>query len=229
MTTQLLEEIDISHLVIEDDTPVDNFQSAKQQRLLVTALYDSWKPGLPFITDSDIGLFYALKEDPIVPDVFLSLNLQTPADWTEKKNRSYFVWEFGKLPEVVIELVSNKKGNELTAKDPEQPCKKELYAKIGIPYFAVFDPLSQIQESTQMDGQPLKVFVLTGRHYVELPNFWLEDVGLGLTLWDGKFEGHQDTWLRWCDRDGQVIPTGSERADRLAERLRELGIDPDEI
>ena len=28
-------ELDISHLVIEDDTPVDNFQSAQQQRLLV--------------------------------------------------------------------------------------------------------------------------------------------------------------------------------------------------
>ncbi len=38
MNQQVLEEIvapDISHIVTEDDTPVDNFQSAQQQRLLV--------------------------------------------------------------------------------------------------------------------------------------------------------------------------------------------------
>jgi hypothetical protein len=48
-------------------------------------------------------------------------------------------------------------------------------------------------------------------------------------------------WLRWCDQEGQVIPTGAEgqemaqqradaeqqRAERLAERLRAMGIDPD--
>jgi regulator of protease activity HflC (stomatin/prohibitin superfamily) len=55
-------------------------------------------------------------------------------------------------------------------------------------------------------------------------------------------------WLRWCDREGNVIPTGAElaeaeraraeaeqrraeaeraRAERLAARLRALGIDPD--
>ncbi|MGG6263754.1 hypothetical protein ACQ4M3_17660 [Leptolyngbya sp. AN03gr2] len=48
---------------------------------------------------------------------------------------------------------------------------------------------------------------------------------------------------RWCDRNGNVIPTGAERAEaaesraedaeakaqRLAEQLRSMGIDPDEI
>lgn len=238
-----LEEIDVSDLVIEDDTPVDNFQSAKQQRLLVTSLYDSWKPGIPFIADSDIGLFYALKTDEIVPDMFLSLNLQTPANWQEKKHRSYFVWELGKLPEVVVEIVSNKKGNELIAKDPQKPCKKDIYTQIRIPYYVVYDPLQQIQEPDQMGGDLLKVFVLQGNHYEELEQPWLEDIDLGFTLWQGQFEEHHDTWLRWCDRTGQVILTGAEgrdlerqradqerqRADRLADRLRELGIDPDDI
>ncbi len=69
---------------------------------------------------------------------------------------------------------------------------------------------------------------------------WLEQVGIGLTIWDGVFEGKHDRWLRWCTRDG-VVPTGAERAEqerqraeraearatRLAEQLRALGIDPD--
>jgi hypothetical protein len=34
-TDDQMTEMEISHLAIEDDTPVDNFQSEKQQRLLV--------------------------------------------------------------------------------------------------------------------------------------------------------------------------------------------------
>ncbi|MCY7274987.1 MAG: Uma2 family endonuclease [Phormidesmis sp. CAN_BIN44] len=228
---EIVTELDISHLTIEDDTPVDNFQSAKQQRLLVEPLYASWSPGVPFIADSNIGLFYALKQDPLVPDAFLSLNLQMPADWSQKQNRSYFVWEFGKVPEVCIEIVSNRKGNELES-------KKVDYAQIGVAYYVVFDPLQQLQKEGELNGNLLKIWVLTAGQYVEMSEpFWLQTVGLGLTLWNGEFEGQESTWLRWCDdQDRRVIPTGAERADeaelkaqRLAERLRAMGVDPDEI
>ena len=224
MNQNLFEEIvapDISHIVIEDDTPVDNFQSAKQQRLLVEPLYASWACPAPFIADSNIGLFYALKESPIVPDAFLSLEVEMPQDWSKKQNRSYFVWEFGKVPEVCIEIVSNKEGNELGS-------KLSTYARIGVACYAVFDPLEQLQD--EMSGALLKVWVLNEKRYVELSQpYWLESVGLGLMVWEGTFEGQNSLWLRWCDRTSQPISTGAERADRLAERLRSMGINPDEI
>ena len=256
MSQQVLnsEEIvipDISNLVIEDDTPVDNFQSEKQQRLLVEPLYSSWSPGIPFIAAANVGLFYALKQDPLVPDAFVSLGVQMPIDWSQKQNRSYFVWEFGKVPEVCIEVVSNKVGKELGS-------KKDDYARIGIPYYAVFDPLKQLQGKDELNGTLLKVWVLTARKYVELPQpFWLETVGLGLTLWAGEFEGQPGLWLRWCDEAVKVISTGTERAvleeqranqerqraneaqtlleqerlekAMLLERLRAMGINPDEL
>jgi hypothetical protein len=46
-------------------------------------------------------------------------------------------------------------------------------------------------------------------------------VGLGLCLWRGTFEGHEDTWLRWCDASGEIIPTGEERARQAEERVRQ--------
>ena len=67
------------------------------------------------------------------------------------------------------------------------------------------------------------------------------EVGLGLTLWKGDYEDwRKRLFLRWCDKDGVVIPTGAEtvrqiksdadrekqRADKLAAKLRGLGIDP---
>ena len=237
MTQQLLEEIDYTQIVTEDDTPVDNFQSEKQQRLLVEPLYSSWQPGVPFIAAANVGLFYALKQDPLVPDAFLSLGVTMPDDWSKKRNRSYFAWEMGKFPEVVIEIVSNKKGYELGD-------KKNDYARMGIACYAVFEPLKQLQGEDELNGSLLKLWALQQKKYVELTApFWLESVELGLTLWEGTFEGRQDLWLRWCDRDGNIILTGAERADeaeeradeaehkaqRLAERLRAMGVNPDEI
>lgn len=243
----IVPKLDISHLVTEDDTPVDNFKSAKQQRLLVEPLYASMPIAPPFIVDADVGVFYGIKQEPIVPDVFLSLGVEVPEDWSLKENRAYFVWEFSKVPEVCIEIVSNQKGNELTINSPKskrklrkgipQFSKIDIYAQIGIPYYVVFDPLRQIQEPEQMDGSLLKVWGHYRKGYEEITEpYWFEEVGLGLTLWEGKYEGRAGVWLRWCDRSGQVIPTGAERADaesqradRLAERLRQMGINPDEL
>jgi hypothetical protein len=71
---------DISHLVTEDDTPVDSLLSEKQQRLLVTCLYSSWAPGLPFLAAANVGLFYGLKLPAIVPDALLSLGVEVSQD-----------------------------------------------------------------------------------------------------------------------------------------------------
>ncbi|MEM8605372.1 MAG: Uma2 family endonuclease [Cyanobacteria bacterium P01_H01_bin.121] len=266
-------ELDISHLVIEDDTPVDNFQSAQQQRLLVEPLYSNRTLPSPFIADANVGLFYELKGEPIVPDVLLSLGVQRAADYSKRRDRSYFVWEFGKVPEVCIEIVSNQEGDELALSKKSQRqgktrSKQEIYAQVGARYYVVFDPLKQIQGPHEMAGACLRMWMLTGMNYREITSseglvevgqwLWLEDVGVGLTLWEGQFEEDvMRLWLRWCDRDGQVIPTGAEgqamaqqqavterqradaeqeradaeqqRAERLAERLRTMGIDPDEV
>ena len=57
--------------------------------------------------------------------------------------------------------------------------------------------------------------------YEPIEPYWFPEVGLGLTLWEGVFEGVQATWLRWCDQEGRVIPTGAERADEERRRADE--------
>ncbi|MEW6282282.1 MAG: Uma2 family endonuclease, partial [Candidatus Eremiobacterota bacterium] len=42
-----------------------------------------------------------------------------------------------------------------------------------------------------------------------------------LTLWEGTYEGMTATWLRWCDREGQVLLTGIERAELEQARAEE--------
>ena len=194
-------EPDISHLITEDDTPVDSVYSEKQMRLLTSSLYASWKPGREFLALANVGLF-AIPENPaIVPDVMLSLDVTLPEDIFEKGNRCYMVWRYGKPPDLVIEVVSNKVGGELE--------KAETYARIGIGYYVIHDPERWLGE------RPLRAFERHGRRYVEMLDCsWLEQLGLGLTLWKGTFEGWSDTWLRWCDREGNLLPTGEEQRER---------------
>jgi Uma2 family endonuclease len=206
-----VESPDISHIETEDDTPVDNIFSEKQQRLLAESLNGSWNPGRPFVAFANVGIFYGINIPPVVPDMFLSLDAKVAEDVWKKENRSYFVWEFGKPPEVVVEVVSNKKGGEADA-------KMEIYARIGVWYYVIFDPLRFVQKDE------LRIYELSVGQYIPKMDRWLGKAGLGVTVWDGLYEGTQARWLRWCDKDGNLVPTGSESA-RLerenAERERE--------
>jgi hypothetical protein len=94
--------------------------------------------------------------------------------------------------------------------------KRKDYARAGVSYYAVYDrtagvasPLRQLRE---LQGSPLALFQRRGGEFVPFESTWLEDIGLGLTLWQGSFEGVNTEWLRWCDREGQVLPTGEEKA-----------------
>lgn len=192
---------DIDHIVTEDDTPVDNFASEVQQRLLVEPLKVGWRSPRRFIAAANVGVFSTPHRPPIVPDMFLSLGVKVPQDWWAKKNRSYFMWEFGKPPDVVVEIVSNKRGGETRRKLRE-------YAEMGVSHYVIYDPQLLIQRV------PLQIYERHGSAYVPVDGTRLEQVGLGLTLWDGEYEGRQDRWLRWTDLRGRVIPTGAEEAER---------------
>lgn len=72
---------------------------------------------------------------------------------------------------------------------------------------------------------------------ISLPEnrFWLEELELGLGLWQGTYQQTTGLWLRWYNAAGWV-PTRREqaeqerqRAERLAEYLRSQGVDPDSL
>lgn len=224
---------DVSGLITEDDTPVDNVFSEKQMRLLTEPLFASWSPpdGRPYFLAANVGVFATASNHPLVPDVFLSIDAAPKQPFQEKRNRCYFVWEHGKPPDVVIEVVSNTEGDELTR-------KLRGYERMRVTHYVVFDPWKQLGDAT------LTRFELQRGELVEAPgSLALPDLGLGLVLWKGVFELERATWLRWCHASGELVATGAERAehekqraehekqraDRLAAKLRELGVDPDDL
>jgi hypothetical protein len=226
----------VDHLITEDDTPLDSIYVERQERLLINPLYDTWPgPGddRTFIALANVGVFYSPDEPPLVPDGLLSFDVRLPPHLREKRYRSYFVWEFGKAPDVVMEMVSNLEGEELGK-------KFRLYSQLGISYYVVWDPLQILGK------ERLRAFVLQGRSYQTLEPAWFPELNLGLQIWHGRFWDAEEDWLRWVDATGQLILTGGERvdeerqradqerqradqerqrADKLAAQLRSLGVD----
>ena len=190
----------LNNMDMEDDTPVDNIISERQQRLLVEALYASWKTTEPFVALANVGLFFAFKQPPLVPDMLLSVGVAPPPDlreYAEKSNRAYLIWEYEKPPDLVLEVVSNLKGGELDE-------KLSKYAALGIEYYVVFDPLEQY-------GKPIvRVFVRRLRQYEQLDEAIFPDIGLRLDLWHGMYQGITGEWLRWFTTDGTLLATAEE-------------------
>ena len=200
---------DIESLVTEDDTPVDNMPSEKQQRLLTEPLYSSWAGpggGRTFLAAANVGVFPEPRNPAIVPDVFLSLDVQVADNFWDKRHRSYFVWEFGKPPDLVVEIVSNQKGNEVGS-------KRLRYARMGVGYYVIYDPFHRLMRDD------LRVYRLSGGRYERQESPRFPELRLGMRLWEGEFEGvWWSGWLRWTDEHDVLIPMGKERAEH-AEHL----------
>ncbi|MCS6812397.1 MAG: Uma2 family endonuclease [Cyanobacteria bacterium] len=105
------------------------------------------------------------------------------------------------------------------------PEKWEVYERIlKVPYYFVFSRYNN----------RLRFFKLVGGSYQEqalsdrAPLVWIEELELGLGLWEGEYDGIHRLWLRWCDRNGVWIPTDTEllaqetqRAEQEAQRAEQ--------
>ena len=123
------------------------------------------------------------------------------------------MWQEGVSPLVVVELLSpGTEDDDLGGRVRElgkPPTKWEVYERIlRVPFYVVYDRYIN----------QLRVFTLSGVRYQEVelnrenPRFWIEELGLGLGLWQGRYEGAEGKWLRWYDAKNEWIPTAIEQA-----------------
>lgn len=129
------------------------------------------------------------------------------------------MWHEGGLyPNIIVEILS-----DTTAKTDKE-LKKQIYQDtFRTPNYFWFDP-----NTLEFAG-----FILVGGSYQPIePNeqgwLWSQQLELFLGVFERK--------LRFFTHNGQLVPTPQEvaqkekqRGDRLAEKLRELNIDPDTL
>ena len=162
---------------------------------------------------------YYVEGDPkksISPDVFIVRGAE------KGERRVYKFWE-EPAPQVVIELSSRK-----TAK-ADLTTKKDIYASLGVKEYFIFDPEFKL-------SPPLRAFRLHGANFVEeiirenrvmSHELGLELVNNGETL--RLYHPTKKIFLRTPAESYANAEEETARADRLAAKLRELGIDPDHL
>ena len=172
------------------------------------------------------------ENPPAAPDVYVAF------DVANRHRKSYVMWEEGKPPDFVLEVVSP---SSRVRDVMEKPC---VYAMIGVPEFFLYDPGDEHEETLPHVGPPLVGFELSGGRggeYQPLPEEELPGgvVGvrskvLGLFLCVSR-TGREplDGSLRWYDpAAGGFLPTRHElaeakrqaevRAEASAARVAEL-------
>ncbi len=203
-----------------DETPVDNELQELIPGLLKAILLILWAERMDWFFGIDMGIYYDPDQPPIVPDAFLSLGVERFYD--EELRPSYVLWDENVVPTLVLEVVSQNYRKEYTKKLAE-------YQELGILYYVIY--------SSRRRRKPhLEVYKLVnGKYELQSGNpIWMPEIGLGIGCERGNYSGVTREWLYWYDAEGKRYLTPEEkvkyeaqRADRLAQRLRELGIDPD--
>lgn len=224
----------------------DEFHDLQPQLLSATFQPKDYAADRIF-TASDMNLYYDVHNQLWYkrPDWFGVVDVSRLSREGDMR-LSYVMWQELMSPFVAVELISpGTEKEDLGTAEPKNnngkalpPGKWTVYEKIlRIPFYVVFDRYTDT----------LRVFQNVGGHYevMELSEnkFWMSELKLGMCTWQGKFQGVERLWLRWFDESGRIVETEGEkrkqeraalekerdRSQKLAQKLRELGIDPDDI
>ena len=216
----------------EDSGLPDEFHLFQPQLLRETFFPPNYPAEEVFVA-TDLNLYYDLRHTLWYKrsDWFAAVGVSRLYE-QQNLRLSYVIWQEGVAPFVVVELLSpgtEKEDLGQTLREINQPPTKwEVYERIlRVPYYIVFDRYTD----------KLQAFQLVADRYNELdlstPRVWMPGLELGLGLWQGSYQQIERLWLRWYDASGNWLPTPlereSQRANRLAAQLRELGVNPNEL
>jgi Uma2 family endonuclease len=206
-----------------EGTKMESSLHALQMRLLVTILEWHWRDRQDFFIGDNLTIYFSYQQtkthDFRGPDFFLVTG-------TERRHRkSWVIWEEGKLPELIIELLSD------STAAADRGIKKDIYERrFHTPEYFWFSP----------DTGEFKGFRLNAAKYEEIqPNEqgwrWSNVLGLFLGIHEGLLKYFTDagellpTPEEVARHEAQRAETEAQRAEKFAAKLRELGLDPEQL
>jgi Uma2 family endonuclease len=137
------------------------------------------------------------------PDVLVALEVP------RGERKSWVVWEEGKGPDVVIELLSEKTAQE------DKGRKKRVYQnQLRVAEYFWFDPF----DPDDWAGFELQHGVYHALSPDAQGRLISRRLDLALIRWQGVYADVEATWLRWATLEGDLLPTAQEVAEREQQR-----------
>jgi Uma2 family endonuclease len=175
----------------------------QQMVLLIQSLKRAWADRHDYFVGGNMFVYYSetqvKKNDFRGPDVFVAL------DTTDRDRLSWVAWgEDGKLPNVVIELLSDR------TRHVDKGEKVQIYARWRVSSYFMYDPLSHELIGLELVGAAREFTAIEPDDRGDLR---CPILGLKVGLRQGTYEGVDTRWLRWIDGNGAPLPTTEEEAD----------------
>lgn len=228
ITWELLPE----DFILPDD-PVENIQQPTLAAALTDALGASELIRPQSLIASNFGIVATIDQKTVVkaPDWLYVPQVYPLPDGVIR--RSYTPLLEGEPVAVVMEFLSDNDAGEYSVR-PTFPYGKLFFYEniLRVPTYIIFDPYRLSLEVRRLQG--------SNEYVLQTPSeegrYWIPELDLFLGHWHGSRLGTTTHWLRWWDASGNLLPWSSDqavqerqRAERLAAKLRELGIDPDGV
>ncbi|MDZ8104092.1 MAG: Uma2 family endonuclease [Nostoc sp. DedQUE12a] len=219
---------DHTQLPESDGTFVKNLQEHPQSILLtdsIEPILQKLHPDGQYCIGQDSGIYWRITEPPEkgaeAPDWFYVPNV--PPTLNGQVRRSYVLWQEYVAPLIVLEFVSGN-GDEERDKTPITGKFWVYEQAIRVPFYGIYE----------VKKASIEVYQLLRGEYQLVPandrgHYPIEPMGVELGIWQGRYQNLELPWLRWWDDRGNLLQTGWERSERLAAKLRELNINPDEL
>ncbi len=219
---------DHTQLPESDGTFVKNLQEHPQSLLLtdsIEPILQKLHPNGQYCIGQDSGIYWRMTEPPErgaeAPDWFYVPNV--PPTLNGQVRRSYVLWQEYVAPLIVLEFVSGD-GSEELDKTPITGKFWVYEQAIRVPFYGIYEvKKASVQAYQLLRGEYQLIPANERGHYP------IEPMGVELGIWQGRYQNLELPWLRWWDNQGNLLQTGWERSQRLAAKLRELNINPDEL
>ena len=211
-------------IIYDDGEPLESDWHIQQLPLFREAILRAMRlqERTDFFIGTNMGVYYSVEQAREVyeeetkgkpkkafrgPDIFWVGGVSNPG----QDRTAWLSWEEGRLPDVIIELLSPK-----TAK-LDRTVKKDLYEQVfrTSEYFLVDPGKRRVEGFDLVDGvyQP-KAPTTQGR-------VWCRQLDAWLGFWKGLWQEKENHWCRLFDRAGNPLPTLEEAARQQAESERE--------
>ena len=195
--------ISAADLPAEDGIPLESNWQRAQMDLLIELINIHWAGRSDFYAGGNMFIYYSpnrLKsEDVRGPDFFVVKGVDK-----SRVRRSWIVWEEdGQHPHAIVELVSPSTRAE------DEGRKKRLYEQtFRTPEYFLYYPDEQKLVGWRLVGGFYEAMKLDERGWL-----WSDQLGLWLGTWSGYGDnGEYNTWLRFYETSGRLIPTHQEIA-----------------